>query len=95
MKLPALLKQSGTMQAIAFLLSRKEPAAKQFASDLAAVYGTTSADALRRNVLEAPLPQYLVLSRDLIDISVWFRRFAQSELADDDKLPGGADAGPT
>lgn len=95
MKLPALLKQSGTMQAIAFLLSRKEPAAKQFTSDLAAVFGATSAEALRRNALEAPLPQYLVLSRDLIDISVWFRRFAQSELADDDKLPGGADAGPT
>ena len=29
---------------------------------------------------QAALAAYLVLSRDLIDISVWFRRFAQSEL---------------
>jgi hypothetical protein len=73
-----------------------------FCDELATTYGLLATNDKRAGeVLQDQaqnaerLDQYLVLSRDLIDISVWFRRFAQSELADDDKLPGGADEGPT
>jgi CRISPR/Cas system CMR-associated protein Cmr5 small subunit len=100
MKMPSLLKQSGLVQSLAFMRSREE--GKKFCDELATTYGLLATNDKRAGeVLQDKaqnaerLDQYLVLSRDLIDISVWFRRFAQSELADDDKLPGGADAGPT
>lgn len=101
MKMPALLKQSGLVQSLAFMRSRSGQEGKMFCDELAAVYGVqaegqkSAGEVLQDRSQRAVLPEYLVLSRDLIDISVWFRRFAQSELADDDKLPGGADEGPT
>ena len=101
MKMPSLLKQSGLVQSLAFMRARDE-IGKVFCDELATTYGlAATSDKSAGEVLQDQaqhaerLDQYLVLSRDLIDISVWFRRFAQSELADDDKLPGGADAGPT
>lgn len=101
LKMPALLKQSGLVQSLAFMRARDE-IGKVFCDELAEVYEVQKKDkksageVLQDKAQNAErLDQYLVLSRDLIDISVWFRRFAQSELADDDKLPGGADAGPT
>ncbi len=101
LKMPSLLKQSGLVQSLAFMRARDE-IGKVFCDELAEVYEVQKKDkksageVLQDQAQHAErLDQYLVLSRDLIDISVWFRRFAQSELADDDKLPGGADEGPT
>lgn len=82
LRMPALLRQSGAVQAIAFVKSRND-AARAFLFDLAAVCrGETpdAIDALYAAALKSDLPQYLALSRDLVDVAVWFRRFALSEL---------------
>lgn len=89
LRMPALLRQSGAVQAIAFVKSRSDDAARTFLTDLAVVCRGTAQNAtetLYQAALTAPLPQYLSLSRDLIDVAVWFRRFALSE------LEGGEDA---
>lgn len=88
MKMPALLKQSGLVQALTFIRARSGEVGKQFCNDLASAYGVGTGEETRGQVLQeqaqkAPLPAYLALSRDLIDVSVWFRRFAQIELPED------------
>jgi CRISPR-associated protein Cmr5 len=92
LKMPILIKQSGLVQALAFMWSRdKEDAdmgtqapGKTFCKDLAEVYGISDSEAGRTLLQSAQqagdLASYLLMTRELIDISVWFRRFAQSEL---------------
>lgn len=84
MKGPALLKQCGLIQTIAFLLSRSESdAGTEYGDHLAQVFigaNRTGAD-LRQMALEAnDLSSYLALSREMAQVAMWFRRFAQSEL---------------
>jgi CRISPR/Cas system CMR-associated protein Cmr5 small subunit len=102
MKLPSLLKQSGILQSLAFMRARDE-IGKQFCDELAQVYGVpkegeqSAGEVLQKRAQRAELNEYLVLSRDLIAVSVWFRRFAQAELRDSDETPtdsaGGINAG--
>ncbi len=76
LRLPTLIKQAGLAQALAFVSSRDDQGkllVKKLGEALA------HAD-LTRAALEEPLSQYVALSRDAIAASVWFRRFAQSEL---------------
>lgn len=88
MKAPALIKQSGVVQALAFLRARSGAEGKTFVDDLAAVYaagqgipGKFDGGSLQDKAHSADaLVQYLALSRDLIAVSIWMRRFAQSEL---------------
>jgi len=84
MKLPTLLQQSGLIQALVFLRTRENPG-PAFCDEIAVVYGRSELSdgaALVSRAENAPLPEYLALSRDIADVSVWFRRFAQIELAD-------------
>lgn len=88
LKMPSLLKQSGLVQSMAFIRARDE-IGKTFCDELAEVYGASLADGkgrtgeeLQQQAQTAQLSAYLILSRDLIEVSVWFRRFAQSELKD-------------
>ena len=89
LKMPALLKQSGLVQSLAFMRARSGTVGRLFCEDLARVYGIGIAagraldQVLQERAQSADLAAYLVLSRDLIDISVWFRRFAQSELKEE------------
>ncbi len=90
MKMPILLQQSGLVQALAFVRSRSESGGVRvgqvFSDDLAQVYeveAANDADAglrLLKDAQQAALPAYLAMTRDLIEVSLWFRRFAQSEL---------------
>ena len=84
MKMPVLLKQSGLVQAVAFLRSRRgDEAASDYCNHLAQVYGGEKCDgkALQEAAHgEGNLGRYLALCRDVVAVSVWFRRFAQSEL---------------
>ena len=86
MKMPSLLKQSGLVQSLAFMRARDD-IGKVFCDELATTYGLlvtndkSAGEVLQDQAQNAELPVYLVLSRDLIEVSVWFRRFAQSELA--------------
>lgn len=82
MKLPALVQQSGLMQALAFLQSRKGVGAA-FCDDVARVTGVggdAPGEKLLDRAQQAPLPEYMALTRDVVDVAVWFRRFAQIEL---------------
>ena len=90
MKMPALLKQSGLVQSLAFMRARDD-IGKVFCDELATTYGLlatndkSAGEVLQDQAQNAELPVYLVLSRDLIEVSVWFRRFAQSELKEVDQ----------
>jgi len=79
MKLPVLLQQSGLAQALVFVASRG-PVGLQILDDLASVYGKAGGSALREDAQRAALPQYLALTRDMIECAVWLRRFTQIEL---------------
>ena len=91
LKMPALLKQSGLVQSLAFMRSRSGQESKMFCDELATTYGLlatndkSAGEVLQDQAQNAELPVYLVLSRDLIEVSVWFRRFAQSELKEVDQ----------
>lgn len=76
-KTPSLLLRSGLLQTLVFLRSRTE--GPTFLDDLACVYGTNT-DNLLQHAQTNDLPAYLALSRDIMDIAIWFRRFAQVEL---------------
>jgi CRISPR/Cas system CMR-associated protein Cmr5 small subunit len=92
-KMPSLIQTSGLIQALVFIESRDD--GKRFCDDLAKVYdpklgdkpykpGDEPRDRLRQKAQKADLAEYLALSRDLINVSIWFRRFAQIELGDKD-----------
>lgn len=84
MKMPVLVLQSGLVQALAFIRSREKELGKHFSDDLAKVYGIAGAEpgkVLMQQVQEADdLSLYLAMTRDIIEVSTWFQRFAQSEL---------------
>ena len=90
---PALIQQSGLAQAVTFLLSKtkrsedsaepKETTYRLYCRHLAGTYGLSGEQPekeLCELALEAKLPEYLALTRDLLEVSIWFRRFALSEL---------------
>ncbi len=93
LKMPSLLKQSGLVQSLAFIRARDE-IGKTFCDELAEVYGVkvasgkTAGTCLQDRAQEVALSEYLILSRDLIEVSVWFRRFAQADLKDPDATAG-------
>jgi len=89
---PALLQRSGPLQALVFWRSRKE-AGEDYVECLARLstnqrQSHRSAEELVKLACEARLPEYLALSRDLLDISAWLRRFAQIELKGADTETG-------
>ncbi len=91
MRTPALIQQSGLVQALAFLRARDGEEGKRFCSDLAAVYAPEQAakgdPGERLQTLAQStdaLLAYMTLTRDLIDVAIWMRRFAQAELKSDE-----------
>ena len=86
MKAPSLLRQSGLVQALAFIRARNPEAGVRFVNDLArALEDRLSGQELVTRAAGADLPGYLAMSRDVIAIAIWFRRFAQTELASSDE----------
>lgn len=79
MKAPSLLRQSGLVQALAFLQTR--PLGGKFLDDVASAHGDSpnGVDLLKR-ARNAALPEYVRLSREVMGVLTWFRRFAQSDL---------------
>jgi CRISPR-associated protein Cmr5 len=78
-KMPSLLQRAGLLQALVFLKSRAGSGGDTFLTDLAQVYGQ-NADELLQSAQTKELASYLALSRDIMDVAIWFRRFAQIEL---------------
>jgi CRISPR-associated protein Cmr5 len=85
MKAPSLLRQAGLVQALAFLQTRGEEG-KTLVSDLAEGLGK-NAKSLQDDAHEAALPVYMALTRNVVALAVWFRRFAQAELKGEDAPP--------
>lgn len=81
---PSLLQRAGVAQGLAFLCSRKvkTDAGRKYADDLARIYGSDDGLGLLRKAQTAAFADYLVLSRDLLAIAGWLRRFGQIEFAD-------------
>lgn len=86
MQAPSLLQRAGLVQALVFW--GKDDENKLFRNHVAKVLGATNAttgDALLKLALDVPADRYIVLSREVADVALWFRRFAQSELKHDDE----------
>ena len=83
-QLPVLFRRSGLAQSLTYLNSRNDNRGGAVLRDVASVYGTTAIALVPRVVGtdERPVPvaDYLIVSRDLIAIAGWFRRFADSVL---------------
>ncbi len=84
MKMPGLVHQSGLLQALVFVVARDEHGAR-YCDDLAAALapGEDHANLIVR-AQAAPLVGYLALTRDVLEVAQWLRRFAQIELGDAD-----------
>jgi CRISPR-associated protein Cmr5 len=80
MKGASLLRQSGVVQALVFLKAREGPEGEKFAGDLAKVYDKGDLKALLQAAQTAHLTEYMAMTNDLVNVAIWFRRFAQSEL---------------
>lgn len=88
MKLPSLLSQSGLVQGLAFLMarSRSAGAATMLFEDLEKVSGRTQ---LFEDAKRADMTSYLALTREVIEVATWMRRFAQIELEARREAPNG------
>ena len=82
MKMPGLIKQAGLVQALVFMRSREKQVGDAFVLDLSEIYGKKD---LVAEAQKQPLAPYLAMTNDLSQIAIWFRRFAQIELADMDE----------
>lgn len=86
---PAMVMQSGLTQALGFLRAKSQgnlgPAYRAYAQGIAEVLGKPDADALHQESIGAELPQYRRLTREVLEVAIMIRRFAQIELQDDDQ----------
>jgi CRISPR type III-B/RAMP module-associated protein Cmr5 len=80
---PSLLQRAGIAQGLVFLRSRKpeKDMGRAYVDDVAMVYNKEwDGKTLQEKALSHDFQNYLVLSNDLLEITTWFRRFAQVEL---------------
>ncbi len=88
MKMPGLVHQSGLLQSLVFMVARDAQGAR-YADDLAAALAPgEDHEELIARAQAAPLVSYLALTRDVLEVAQWLRRFAQIELAQNE--PGDA-----
>jgi len=80
-KLPILIRRAGLAQALSFVESRGSEAQKQLLEDLGATVrrGGNLANAAR----SAELADYMLLTKQVMDALLWYKRFAQSVLGVD------------
>ncbi|SRR5579875_3730158 len=86
-KLPILICTAGLVQALSFVdahskdsqKSGKNPQ-KQLLQDLAATIGQSDAASLLRRAREANISEYILLTQQVQDALLWYKRFAQSVL---------------
>ncbi len=80
-KLPILIRTAGLTQALAFVEAKAvdEPAWKNLLKHLTKTLERPTLVADSRNV---ELGEYMRLTRDVLSVLLWYKRFAQSLLAD-------------
>lgn len=82
-QLPVLVRTAGLAQALAFVQTRKKDEYNQLLTDLSATIGQPDASALIAKSRDAQLGEYLLLTRQILDALLWYKRFAQSVLGVD------------
>jgi len=79
-KLPILIRTAGLSQALAFADARGKEAQRTLLEDLAQTIGQKSKETFLHNARQAPLKEYMFLTRQSLDALLWYKRFAQSIL---------------
>lgn len=80
MKLPALIRTAGLVQALAFVEGRDSKNVQHVLDDLAQTLAFDDRDALLKQSREAGLPQYMYLTTQVLDALLWYRRAVQMHL---------------
>src|SRR5579885_2385277 len=79
-KLPVLIRTGGLMQALAYVDARGKDPQKKLLQDLAETVGKPDAAALLKRARESEMSEYMLLTHQVIDALLWYKRFAQSVL---------------
>jgi CRISPR-associated protein Cmr5 len=80
-KLPILIHNAGLAQALAFVDTRvDEKISERFLDDLAQTIDQGDGKTLLKNVREAKLSEYMLLTQQVLAALLWYKRFAQSIL---------------
>jgi CRISPR-associated protein Cmr5 len=87
-KFPVLVRTAGLAQAVAFVEARGNDDQRALMNHLAITVGKTDRKALYEATRNAGLLEYMLLTRQVLEASVWFKRFAESVL---DVQAGDAD----
>ncbi|MEZ0348120.1 MAG: type III-B CRISPR module-associated protein Cmr5 [Thermus sp.] len=82
LKFPVLVRQAGLAQALAFVRSRGKEAHRRLGDDLAQVLGFAGLAQLSEEAHKAELLAYLRLTREVLQVAEWFKRFAQALVED-------------
>lgn len=80
-QLGPLVRKARLVQALEFLHSREE-GEKAFLADLAQSVGQTDLQGLIKKALEADLLGYMALTRQVLEVTTWYRRYAEATLKD-------------
>src|SRR5258706_16349783 len=75
-QLPILIRTSGLAQALAFVEGKKQTGCKQLLEDIQVTIG--SERPLAEYAREASLREYMLLTRQVLDALLWYKRFSQS-----------------
>jgi CRISPR-associated protein Cmr5 len=79
-KLPILIRTAGLSQALAFVEAHGKEIQRALLEDLAQTIGQKNRETFLRNARQAPLKEYMFLTRQSLDALLWYKRFAQSVL---------------
>jgi CRISPR-associated protein Cmr5 len=80
LKLPALVRTAGLVQALTFVDARRDAAQKKLLDHLATSLGFQNKDALLAQARAADLSTYIVLTEQAMAALDWYKRYAQSVL---------------
>lgn len=79
-KLPVLIRTGGLVQGLAFVESRGTEEHKLLLDHIAQVVGLTDRSKLAESCRRAELADYMHLTRKVLAVLAWYKRFAQSVL---------------
>ncbi len=81
---PVMVLQSGLAQAIGFLVAKSDSENKNeyavYLNDLASILVKTDGNALHASIIASKLADYQHLTRQVLEVSAWLKRYTQSLL---------------
>ena len=79
-KLPVLIRSSGLAQALVFVEARGKPQHRELLEHIAATAKYTNTEKLLEQSRTTDLLAYMHLTREVLAICLWYKRFSQSLL---------------